>query len=353
MTGIIRENIKRVNIYKIAKMSGVSIATVSRVINNNPGVKQETREKIEAVLREIEYVPNHIARSLATNETNTIGVLTTNVRDSYYASAIYSIEQELKRLGYNVILCNTGTELKNKREYLRILLQKKVDGIILVGSVFKEKDNNSHIYDTAKSVPVVMLNSYLPGENVYSVVCDEGYGVARAVEWLYEKGHRDMVYLYDALSFAGISKLEGFEEAMASLDLSINPLGMVRVEQSISGGYAGVETLNQNEVSFTAVLASEDIIAAGAVKKLIEIGKSIPNDVAVFGHNNSNIALCTNPELSSVDNKVETIAVLASRILFQVLNNKETPVKTVIIPDLVIRASSSIEIKANHKDSFL
>lgn len=331
----------RMNIYKIAKMAGVSIATVSRVINNNPSVKQETREKVKAVLREIEYLPNHIARSLATNETKTIGVLTTNVRDSYYAAAIYTIEQELKRFGYNVILCNTGTELKDKRDYLKILLQKKVDGIILVGSVFKEKDNNSHIYNAAASVPVVMLNSFLPGENVYSVVCDDGYGVARAVEWLYEKGHRNMVYLYDVLSFAGISKLEGFKEAMTSLGLEIHPLGILKAEQSIAGGYKGVETLKQNGVPYTALIASEDIIAAGAIKKLIELGKSIPHDVAVFGHNNSNIALCTNPELSSVDSKVETIAVLAARILFQVLNNKETSAKTVIIPDLVIRASSS------------
>jgi LacI family transcriptional regulator len=329
------------NIYNIAKVAGVSIATVSRVINNSPNVKQQTREKVKAVLREIEYLPNHIARSLATNETKTIGVLTTNVRDSYYAAAIYTIEQELKRFGYNVILCNTGTELKDKRDYLKILLQKKVDGIILVGSVFKEKDNNSHIYNAAASVPVVMLNSFLPGENVYSVVCDDGYGVARVVEWLYKKGHRSFVYLYDVLSFAGISKLEGFREAMATLRLETHPSGIVRVEQSIAGGYKGVEIFIQNEVPYTALIASEDIIAAGAVKKLIEIGKSIPNDVAVFGHNNSNIALCTNPELSSVDNKVETIAVLAARILFQVLNNRETSIKTVILPDLVIRASSS------------
>ncbi len=151
-----------------------------------------------------------------------------------------------------------------------------------------------------------------------------------------------MVYLYDVLSFAGISKLEGFRATMAKLGIEIHPSGIVRVEQSIAGGYKGIEILEQNEVPYTALIASEDIIAAGAVKKLIEMGKSIPNEVAVFGHNNSNIALCTNPELSSVDNKVEMIAVLAARILFQALNNKETSAKTVIKPELVIRGSSSI-----------
>jgi len=328
------------NIYKIAKLAEVSIATVSRVINNSPSVRQETRERIKAILKDSGYVPNAIARSLATNETKTIGVMTTNVRDSYYTAAIYTIEQEFKRYGYNVILCNTGTELKDKREYLKILLQKKVDGIILVGSVFKEKDNNSHIYHAAASVPVVMLNSFLPGENVYSVVCDDGNGVARAVEWLYERGHRDMVYLYDVLSFAGMSKIEGFRNTMASLHLQIHPFGIVRVEQNTAGGYRGVELLEQYGVTFTALLASEDIIAAGAIKRLTEKGKSVPHDVAVFGHNNSNIAMCINPELSSVDSKVETIALLTARTLYQALNGQEASAKTVIMPDLVIRASS-------------
>lgn len=328
------------NIYEIAKLAGVSIATVSRVINNVPNVKKETREKVRAILKQNEYLPNDIARSLAMNETKTIGVLTTNVRDSYYSTAIHTIEQELRRYNYNVILCNTGTDIKDKRDYLKILLQKKVDGIILVGSVFKEKDDNSHIYSAASIVPVIMLNSYLPGENVYSVVCDDGYGVGQAVEYLYEKGHRKIVFLYDVLSFAGLSKLEGYKSKMEALGLEIGPNAILKVEQSINGGYNGVKALSYSDTKFTALIASEDIIAAGAIKRLTEEGKAIPQDVAIFGHNNSNIALCTTPELSSIDNKVEMLAVLVAKKLISVLTNKEASSKTVLLPELIIRKSS-------------
>ena len=133
------------NIYEIAKRAGVSIATVSRVINNSPNVRKETREKVEAAIEEANYTVNDIARSLAAKTTHTIGVMTIDVRDSYYANAIYTIEQEFRTYGYNVILCNTGQELRKKKKYLKILLEKQVDGIILVGSVFKEPIHNNHI----------------------------------------------------------------------------------------------------------------------------------------------------------------------------------------------------------------
>ena len=161
------------NIYEIAKRAGVSIATVSRVINNNPNVRDETREKVEKAIEESNYTVNDIARSLAVKTTHTIGVMTSDVRDSYYANAIYTIEQEFRELGYNVILCNTGQELQKKKKYLKVLLEKKVDGIILVGSVFKEQGDNSHIIEASKKVPVVILNSHIEGENIYSIVCDD------------------------------------------------------------------------------------------------------------------------------------------------------------------------------------
>jgi len=326
------------NIYEIAKKAGVSIATVSRVINNSPKVKEETRAKVEAVLRQYRYTPNAIARSLVTKATHTVGVLTSDVRDSYYASAIYTIEQSFRELGYNVILCNTGLELKEKKEYLRLMLQKKVDGIILVGSVFKEKDDNSHIYEVATHVPVVMLNGDLQGNNIYSIVCDDGAAVFNIVEMLYSKGHRDIVYMYDVESFSGMAKIEGFKRSMKEHKLEINGR-IIKVPQGIQGGYEGVERLEREGVPYTAILASEDIIAVGILKKLREIGRRVPEEVAVFGYNNSQYSLCTMPELSTVDNKVTDMALGAVQMLYDVLQGKEVIHRVVVTPQVIIRES--------------
>ncbi len=327
------------NIYEIAKKAGVSIATVSRVVNNSPNVKPETREKVEAVLKEFKYTPNAIARSLVKRATNTIGVLTSDVRDSYYASAIYTIEQKFRKWGYNVILCNTGLEIENKREYMKIMLQKKVDGIILVGSVFREKSNNKHIYDAAHQVPVVMLNGDLTGKNIYSIVCDDETGTYKAVELLFSRGHRKMVYLYDADSFSGMAKIRGFKRGMKAKGLIPGSSSIIKVLPGVMGGYEGVERLDREDVKYTAILTSEDVIAAGVLKKLKEAGKKVPRDVAVIGYNNSQVSLCTAPELSTVDNKVEEMAAGAVQILYDVLRGKDVPPSMMVTPELVIRGS--------------
>jgi len=328
------------NIYEIAEKAGVSIATVSRVINNNPNVRRETREKVERVLKEMNYTPNAIARSLAVNATKTIGVLTSDVRDSYYANAIYTIEREFGELGYNVILSNTGGAVKKKQEYIKIMLEKKVDGIILVGSVFKEKGSNKHITDAALKVPVVMLNSVISAENIYSVVCDDAKGTGDIVKWLYERGRRKIVYLYDVESFSGLTKIRGFNRAMEEKRLDLKENMLIQVCSGIEGGYEGIKYLEESATNYDAIVASDDLIAAGALKGLMKAGKRVPEDVSIFGYNNSQISQCTTPELSTVDNKVDILASEAVKMLYAVLKGEDISPKKVVAPELVIRGSS-------------
>ncbi len=327
------------NIYEVAKRARVSIATVSRVINNSPSVRQETRERVCAVLKELNYTPNAIARSLAVNATQTIGVLASDVRDSYYATAIYTLEQAFQDLNYNLILCNTGGELEKKKQYLRVLLEKKVDGMILVGSVFKEKTGNTHILETAQKVPVIMLNCHVEGENIYSVVCDDSYATSRIVRHLSDKGHKDIVYVYDVESFSGLAKLEGYQMGMDAEGLKTHIGSIVRTDSGFAGGIHALEHLESLGHSYTALIASEDNLAAGLIKGLTLLGRRIPQDVEVFGYNNSMLTLCTTPELSSVDNKASVMAQKSAELLLKILRGDKAETQSIIIPDLVMRGS--------------
>src|SRR5690554_1687177 len=152
----------------IAGLAGVSIATVSRVINNPEQVRPETREKVQNILEKTNFVANAVARGLVLNSTRTIGVLTVDIRDMFFAKVIYTIERCFKNLGYNVLLSNTGGEAEEKRRYIKVMLEQQVDGLILVGSVFRERTGNKHILTAGRSVPVVLINSFLEGENIYS-----------------------------------------------------------------------------------------------------------------------------------------------------------------------------------------
>lgn len=327
------------NIYEVARKAGVSIATVSRVINNSTSVRPETRERVEAALKELNYRPNAIARSLVVNTTHTVGVLSSDVRDSYYANAIYILEQEFRRFGYQVILCNTGGDLEKRKGYMGLLLEKKVDGIVLVGSVFKEKTGNNHILDTASVVPVVMLNSYLEGENIYSIVCDDEAATAKIVKSLVERGHKDIVYIYDVDSFSGLAKLDGFCSGMKAAGLTLKPYSIIKTDSGIDGGKRAIEQLIAQKAAYTAIVTSEDNLAAGALKGLAMQGRKVPEDVVVFGYNDSIISRCTTPELSTVDNKVGPIAKEAADILYRVLQGEEISHRHIIAPDLVFRQS--------------
>src|SRR5689334_15616268 len=129
------------NIYDIAEKAGVSIATVSRVLNGSSSVSEKTRKKVNEVMQDLGYTPNVFARGLMVNSMRTLGVMTIDVRDLYYANAIHTIELEARQRGYDLILCSTGEDINEKKKYLKLLLQKRVDGIILIGSVFKEKND--------------------------------------------------------------------------------------------------------------------------------------------------------------------------------------------------------------------
>lgn len=158
------------NIYDISKKAGVSIATVSRVLNGNDKVSEKTRQKVLSVMEEESYRPNAFARGLGLNTMKTIGILCADSSDSYLASAVYYLEQELRRFGYDALLCCTGYELEQKQKYLEILLSKRVDAIILAGSTFIEQTNknNEYLCLAARKVPIILLNGHLDAPGIYS-----------------------------------------------------------------------------------------------------------------------------------------------------------------------------------------
>ena len=330
------------NIYDIAREAGVSIATVSRVINNNSQVKENTRKKVEEILEKHNYTPNAIARGLVVKSMKTVGVLTIDIRDTYYANVAYTIEHEFSKLGFNVILCNTGGDAQEKIKYMKMLAEKKVDGLILVGSVFKDRKLDKAISDISGKMPIVMVNGFVEAPNIYSIFCDDSYGVSLCVDYLFRKGNKDIIYLQDAETYSAQSKSEGFRQGMKNNGLSLLPYSILRVERGLKGGAQAVEQLLDSGHAFTALIAGEDITAVGAMKKLKELGIDVPGQVSVIGFNNSIISQCCDPDLTSVDNKMESTGIGAVRILNDVLEGRNVASKTVITPDLVVRKSTSL-----------
>ena len=201
----------------------MSIATVSRVLNGNPNVSEATRQKVLAIMQDIGYTPNVFARGLGLNTMHTIGIMCADSSDPFLANAVYYLEQNLRKCGYDSFLCCTGYDLVNKQKYLQLLLSKRVDAIILVGSSFLEtsKKDNAYIAAAADTLPVMIINGYLSHPNVYCTLCDDYQAVYDVVDRLIEQKRRQILFLHTSRSFSSLQKLSGYKTSLTDNGLSL------------------------------------------------------------------------------------------------------------------------------------
>ncbi len=332
------------NIYDVSNKAGVSIATVSRVMNGNPNVSEKTKEKVLKVMEEIGYTPNVFARGLGLNSMKSIGIMCVDSSDPFLANAVYYIERELRKNGYDSFLCCTGYELKNKEKCLNLLLSKRIDAVILVGSSYLEfnKKDNLYIINAAKEIPVMLINGYLNQPNIYCTLCDDYQATYDATTLLLEQGKSKILYLYNNKSYSGIQKLNGYKAAITKAQQTINDTLIQSCNDSIKESTALLLDLYNEGTRFDAILSSEDILAVGAIKFAKQVGLSIPADLSIIGYNNSLLASCCEPELTSIDNHVETLSITTVNTLMRVLGGHTVPNKTMISNDLIIRNTTNI-----------
>ncbi len=331
-------------IYDISEKAGVSIATVSRVLNGSKNVSEKTRQKVLDVIARYEYTPNAFARGLGLNTMRTIGIMCADSSDLYLAKAVYYIEQKLRANGYDSLLCCTGYGLESKIASMNLLLTKKVDGIILAGSNFayEKESENKYISDAALQIPVMLLNATLDIPNVYSVVSDDFTSMYKATLQMIASGIDDILYFYSSNSYSGRRKLAGYLAAMEEKGCGTDPL-----TQFYQGSHEDIHAmtdylkqLRKKGLTFHGVIASDDVLALAAVKYAQEMKYRIPDGFSVLGYNNSMLTVCCEPELTSIDNKLETLCQHLITTLLGVLDGKEMPKKTVFSGEIMKRGTT-------------
>lgn len=331
------------NIYDVSEHAGVSIATVSRVLNGNPNVSEKTRQKVLKVMDELGYTPNVFARGLGLDTMRTIGIMCSDSSDPYLASAIYYLERGLRLHNYDAILCCTGYDLEAKEKYFDLLRSKRVDAIILAGSKFVEMrpKDNSYILDAASELPIMLINGWLEGENIYSTLCDDHSAVYQAVSQLIESGRREILYLYTSISYSGVSKMEGYKDALNAYGIPVLPERIHQCPKDPETARDLLLQLHGDGLAFDAVMTSDDSLAVGVVKYAHALNLSIPEDLSIIGYNNSLLSRCTDPEITSVDSKVEALCTTSINTLMGVFSGVNVPSKTTIAPDLIKRKTTN------------
>lgn len=332
-------------IYDISEKAGVSIATVSRVLNGSSNVSEKTKKKVLDVMNQYEYTPNAFARGLGLNTMKTIGVMCADSSDLYLAKAVYYIEQQLRANGYDSILCCTGYDLETKEKSMNLLISKKVDSIILIGSNFihEKEEDNKYIVDAAAQVPVMLLNASFDAPNVYSIVSDDYTSMYEATRQMIASGVTDILYYYNSTSYSGKRKLAGYRTAMEEAGL----LKSGNLMQFYSGSHEDIHAMQEHltkahnkGLQFNGVIAADDSLALGAVKYALASGLNIPKDLSIIGYNNSLLASCCEPELTSIDNKLETLCQHLITTLMGLLSGDEMPKKTVFSGEIITRGTT-------------
>lgn len=346
-------------IYDISEKAGVSIATVSRVLNGSSNVKPETKQKVLDVIEKYNYTPNAFARGLGLDTMNSIGIICADSSDLYLAKAVYYIERELRKSGYSVLLACSGYELEGRIASVNMLLEKKVDCIILVGSSYVtlegdtadpednqsgNSDPNSYIREAASHVPVMLMNAYLDCPNVYSILCDDYNSMKNLTMSLIDRGISDILYFYDSKTFSGYNKIAGFRAAMKEVGIS----DCKDRELLYTGDNRDIEAitdfLTQNITVrrhlYRAVISADDTLAVGVLKyaKYAEI--AVPDDMCITGYNNSIISSCCEPELTTVDNHLDNLCLVLVKTCMAVLNNETVDNRNVFSGQIIIRGTT-------------
>lgn len=342
------------NIYDISQKTGVSTATVSRVINGNSNVSEKTREKVLAAIEKYGYTPNVFARGLGLNTMKAVGIMCADSSDPYLAQTVYYLEENLRAGNYDVLLSCTGYDHDTKEKRMNMLLSKRVDAIILAGSNYVEKElsDNDYIIKAASEIPIMIINGSINAPNVYCTVCDDYSAMYDVTNKMLSSGRKKPLYIYNSNSYSAVQKMCGFRSAMKSYEMSVSEKNMLFIESdSANPRQPSVHEVRDavkkyaEKLSFDCVIATDDILAVGALKYAKEAGYNIPNDIAVTGYNNFRISECCDPELTSVNNKLEVLCKHCVSSLLEIFAERGEfiPKQTVFSCELVERGTTNFK----------
>ncbi|MCM3584609.1 LacI family transcriptional regulator [Mesobacillus maritimus] len=312
-----------ITIKDVAKKANVSIATVSRIINNKPGYSKETEIKVLEVIKELGYSPNSIARGLISKRTHTIGVLVPKLSSMLTNEIIRGIENITHQYGSSVIVCHTESNGQKTMQYLQLLHEKQVDGIIFASTSLTEE---YYQFIENKGIPIVLLSTKSDQFPVPYVKVDDEVAAYTATEYLIKKGHRTIGMLSGNRDdrIAGKPRVDGFIKALKNYQLSVNEDHIVSFHGfSFHDGVNCFQQLIHQIPDVTAVFAASDEMALGMISAAYEMGIKVPEQISVIGYDNLSIAEMSIPPLTSVAQPLCEMGEAAAEMVFEVIENNQ------------------------------
>lgn len=330
-----------ITIGDVAHRAGVSAMTVSRVINNSGYISQETRERVEQAIADLGYVPNALARSLRFKQTKTLALVLTDITNPFFTTIARGVEDTASEQGFSVMFCNTDESEEKEANYLNVLVQKQVDGVLLVPAL---SSPDSVIFLAERGVPCVVLDRRTPGATVDIVHCDSEQGACGLVEHLLSLGHRRIAILTgpEVVSTAA-DRVAGYRRALAAAGLASDPALVCYGSFTQDSGARMARAMLALPQPPTALFAANNFIALGALGALRQAGVRVPDDISLVTFDDLPAAMVINPFLTAAAQPAYEMGRQAINLLLDRLAERgPTAPRDITLPtELIVRASSA------------
>ncbi|MBI5653276.1 MAG: LacI family DNA-binding transcriptional regulator [Chloroflexi bacterium] len=326
------------SIKDVASKAGVSVATVSRVLNNNPRVKSPARARILATIDQLGYQPSGIARNMRSQSVRVIGLVISDIQNPFFTTLVRAVEDVAYENQYTVLLCNSDEDLQKEQLYIDVLSRERVAGAIIVPT---GKDACTPLVNAR--VPVVMVDRTVPDLVADAVVLDNVAGAFAATKHLIELGHRRIGLVGAPTSVSvGRERQRGYEKALRASKLKLDPRLICIGNFKEQGGYQAARALLELDPRPTAILAVNNLMTLGACQAISEKRLRIPKDISVIGFDDMPWFALLTPPLTAVRQPTYEIGIQAARLLFARMQDAARPVETrVLKPELIVRGSTA------------
>ncbi len=329
-----------ITIRDVAQQAQVSVTTVSHVINGTRFVSEEAKARVQAAIAALNYVPSAVARSLKSNRTHTVGMMIPNNSNPYFAEIIRGIEDACFAAGFNVILCNSDDDPHKQAAYVRVLSEKQVDGLIVLSS-----GGDPELLDTLRTanMPLVVVDREIDDLAADLVEVNHEAGGRLATEHLVGLGHTRIACIAGPTELSSArQRVQGYRRALEAAGLPFDASRVVSRAFTPEGGHEAMSALLALPERPTAVFASNDLMAVGAICAAAQAGLRVPQDVSVIGFDDIALAAYINPPLTTIAQPKQQTGELAARLLMQRIRQPEHALQREILqPTLQLRQSTA------------
>ncbi len=327
----------------VALRAGVSVTTVSHVVNDTRHVSAKGRERVEEAIRELGYVPNAMARSLKSNTTSTLGMLIPNSSNPYFAEIVRIVEDRCFGAGYTLVLCNTDDEPRRQSVYLQVLAERRIDGLIVVSTGAGDDDSLVTQLHGLR-IPTVLVDREIADPACDLVETAHMQGGLLAVRHLLSLGHKRIACIGGPVGvMPSEQRIEGWRMALAEAGTAPNADALLwRGGFTSQGGYEAMHAILRTEEAPSAVFVCNDLMAIGALRAAHESGVHVPDELSIVGFDDIELSAYTSPPLTTVAQPKQRIGALAVDMLLERVGGKRRDARKVVLqPELRVRASTA------------